>query len=602
MSGLDLAVVGNCSFSALIDSRARVVWSCLPRFDSDPRFCALLQDGPEEDASCFAVDVEDFSRATQRYRRNSAIVETFLHDRRGASIQVTDFAPRFKQLGRTFRPAMLVRQVAPLFGTPRITVRLRPTHGYGRHRPETTRGSNHMRFPMPDFALRLTTDAPMTYVADEIPFILEHPLHFVLGPDETLLGSVDETFRDFFARTDEYWMEWCRYLSLPFEWQEAVVRAAITLKLSNFEETGAVIAAPTTSVPEAPGSGRNWDYRYCWLRDSYFVVDALNALGVTRTMEGYLNYIMNIVAASGDELLQPVFGITQEQRLDERVEEALSGYRGMGPVRVGNDAYRQVQNDGYGSAILSCAQMFFDTRLTRLGDEALFLRLEKLGERAAELWNQPDAGIWELRGRQEVHTYSSVMCWAGCDRLARIALRLGLPERAAHWAGVAARIREGILTAAWNAETNSFAATFGGSSVDAVLCLLPQLGFLRGRDPRFVGTIDRVERELRHGGHLFRYAVEDDFGRPEVAFNACTFWYIDALATLGRVDEARALFESMLAARNGVGLLSEDIDPGTGELWGNMPQTYSMVGLIHSAVKLSRSWEDALHHASLGDA
>lgn len=593
MSNLDLAVIGNCSFSALVDPLARIVWCCLPRFDSDPRFCGLLQDPEDDGHSAFAVEMLEFAGSSQRYRRNSAIVETFLRGRDGSLIQVIDFAPRFKQYGRMFRPAMLMRQVVPLFGTPRIRVRVRPTYDHGRGRPQSTSGSNHVRYPMPDLTLRLTTDAPVTYVADEIPFILEQPLTFILGGDESLTGPVAETFRDFFERTDEYWREWTRYLALPFEWQDAVVRAAITLKLSNFEETGAVIAAPTTSIPEAPGSGRNWDYRYCWLRDSYFVVDALNALGVTRTMEGYLNYIMNITEASRNEALQPVFGITQSARLDEKEVDSLPGYRGMGPVRIGNDAYLQIQNDGYGSAILSCAQMFFDMRLTRTGDEALFRRLEALGERAAKLWDQPDAGIWELRNREEVHTYSSVICWAGCDRLARIAARLGLKERAAYWSRTAAGMREKIAAAAWNAEINSFVSTFGGSAVDAVLLLLPQLGFLSGDDPRFAGTVSRIEQELRRGDHVFRYAVADDFGRPEVAFNACTFWYIDALATIGRRDEARRLFENMLASRNPAGLLSEDIDPETGELWGNFPQTYSMVGLIHSAVKLSISWEDA---------
>ena len=593
MSSLELAVIGNCSYSALIDSRARIVWCCLPRFDSDPRFCALLQGDDTDNQSYFGVDIDGFQGSTQRYRRNSAIVETFLKDSNGSLVLVTDFAPRFKQYGRVFRPGMLIRQITPLFGTPRITLRVRPTSGYGQERPDITRGSNHIRYVMGDLVLRVTTDAPTSYVLEEIPFILEQPVTLVLGPDETLTDSVAETFRQYFEQTDQYWMEWARYLSVPFEWQDAVIRAAITLKLSNFEETGAVIAAPTTSVPESADSGRNWDYRFCWLRDSYFVVDALNSLGVTKTMEGYLNYIMNIVANNQDGDLQPVFGISLEERLVEGIETGLAGYRGMGPVRVGNDAYRQVQNDGYGSAVLSCAQMFFDMRLTRLGDEALFRRLEALGERAAAVWNVPDAGIWEFRGREEVHTYSSVMCWAACDRLARIAAHIGLPARAAHWSAVADRIHKGIVESAWNPKVNSFTATFGGDSVDAVLALLPQLGFLAGNDPRFAGTVERIEKDLRHGDHIHRYAVRDDFGVPEVAFNACTFWYIDALANMGRTEEARSLFETMLAARNGNGLLSEDIDPKSGELWGNFPQTYSMVGLIHSAKKLSRSWEEA---------
>ncbi|NIO43927.1 MAG: glycoside hydrolase family 15 protein, partial [Burkholderiales bacterium] len=250
---------------------------------------------------------------------------------------------------------------------------------------------------------RLTTNASVNYILEEVPFIVDTPLTLFLGPDESLTVPVGEAFREYFQETEQYWIEWSRYLSLPFEWQEVVNRAAITLKLSHFEETGAVIAAPTTSIPEAPNSERNWDYRFCWLRDSYFVVHALNALGATKTMEGYLNYIMNIAAMSEDGYLQPVFGITLKKQLHESKVTTLAGYRGMGPVRVGNDAYRQVQNDGYGSVILSCTQTFFDSRLSRKGDETLFRRLEVLGKRAAEFWDKPDAGLWELRKRQEVH-------------------------------------------------------------------------------------------------------------------------------------------------------------------------------------------------------
>jgi GH15 family glucan-1,4-alpha-glucosidase len=265
----------------------------------------------------------------------------------------------------------------------------------------------------------------------------------------------------------------------------------------------------------------------------------------------------------------------------------------MGPVRIGNDAYRQVQNDGYGSVILACAQVFFDSRLSRKGDETLFRRLEVLGRQAKKSWDQPDAGLWELRQRQEVHTYSSVMCWAACDRLAKIAVRLNLNERADEWNEAARRIRAGILERAWNEKLNSFTSTFDGDAVDAVLLLLPSLGIIKGDDPRFAGTVTLIEKELLRGQFVARYSGEDDFGKPQVAFNACTFWYIDALTLLGRNDEARKLFENMLALRNPLGLLSEDIDHVTGELWGNFPQTYSMVGLIHSAMKLSKSWEEA---------
>ena len=591
MSSLNLALIGNCSFGALVDQRARVVWACLPRFDGDPVFCTLLNEAGT--AGFYEVEVADYARAEQAYRRNSAVVETRLYDAQGGSLEIIDFVPRYKQFGRIFRPINMIRRIKPLSGNPRITIRLRPASGYGAHEPERTRGSNHIRYVMPDMTLRLTTDAPVTYVLDEVTFVLERPLTLILGPDESLLGPPDETGREFYERTDAYWREWCRYLSLPFEWQDAVIRAAITLKLCSFEESGAIIAAVTTSIPEAPHSGRTWDYRFCWLRDSFFVVRALNRLGVTRTMEGFLDYITNIVAAAEDGYLQPVYGITLEAQLTETEIPSLKGYRDMGPVRVGNHAHSQVQNDGYGSVVLACAQSFFDQRLSRHGDITLFERLERLGDQAVANWNQADSGLWELRTRQRIHTFSSAMCWTACDRLARIAKQLGLIERETYWRHQADAMRTEILHQAWNEDLNSFVESFGGSDLDSSLLLLPELGILQAEDPRFLGTLAQVEKHLKRGDHLIRYHAADDFGQPETVFNICTFWYIDALAAVGREDEARDLFECMLSHRNALGLLSEDLDPATGELWGNFPQTYSMVGLINSAMRLSRPWEEA---------
>ncbi len=598
MNSLDLAVIGNCTFGALIDARASIVWSCMPRFDSDPVFCGLVNGDNNEGRGIYDIELLNFTRSEQHYRRNSAVIVTRLYDDGDGVVEVTDFAPRFKHFGRIFRPPCIVRHLRPVSGSPRIRLRIRPTFDYGAGVPQTTRGSNHLRYVMPHQTLRLTTDAPITYIDEEMPFILDRPVSLILGPDESLMSPVDETSWEFFHKTDEYWREWTRYLALPFEWQEAVIRASITLKLCSFEETGAIIAAMTTSVPEAPDSGRNWDYRYCWLRDAYFVVHALNRLGATKTMEGYLGYISNIVASSvgansEDGHLQPVFGISQEERLDESICQSLSGYRGMGPVRIGNGAYTQIQNDGYGSVILASTQSFFDCRLEHPGDVSLFEKLEKLGHKALKLWDEPDAGLWELRTRQQVHTYSAVMCWAACDRLARIAGRLEMAERSRFWAEGAARIRAGILERAWNPRLNSLVSAFDGEDLDASLLCLQEIGFLPADDPRFLGTLAQIEKHLKHDRFLHRYVAPDDFGAPEVAFNVCTFWYIDALAAVGRTEEARELFETMLAARNPLGLLSEDMATDTRELWGNFPQTYSMVGLINSAMRLSKTWEEA---------
>jgi GH15 family glucan-1,4-alpha-glucosidase len=590
--GLELGVVGNCTWGGLVDDRARLVWACFPRFDSDPLFPALVDPKDDGDGS-FAIELADFASSDQRYEGNTPILVTTLRDRAGSEVEVRDFAPRFSQHGRFYRPTMLVRRVRPLRGDPRIRIVLRPRCDHGSERPVRTRGSNHLRYVAPDVTLRLTTNAPISFVADGTPFLLERPLDLILGPDESLTASVEATARDFQERTYEYWSEWSRTLSIPFEWQDAVIRAAITLKLCNFEDTGAIVAALTTSIPEFAGSERNWDYRYCWLRDSYFVVHALNRLGATKTMEGYLHWIANVIA-SADGGLQPVYGVGLESRLEERFAPALAGYRGMGPVRIGNQAYEQPQHDVYGSIVLASTQSFFDRRLLHPGGIRLFELLERVGEQALRLWDRPDAGPWELRTKNHVHTFSAVMCWAACDRLAKIAVQLGEPDRAVEWRAEAARLHAAILERAWSEKRGSFAAQLGGDEMDATLLLLPELGFVSGRDPRFVATLANVERELRRGPYLFRYAVPDDFGMPHTAFNICTFWYVDALAAVGRREEARELFENMLGKRSRLGLLSEDLDPQSGELWGNFPQTYSMVGLINAAMRLSKPWEDAL--------
>jgi len=594
MADLDLAVIGNCSYAALVDQQARIVWACLPHFDEDPVFCQLLHPTQAEaaEAGYWDIAVEDYSHSTQRYVADTAILTTTLHDRAGNELEIVDFAPRFRQYGRHFRPTALVRRLRPTVGTPRIRVRLRPLERYGAKVPATTHGSNHIRYVGATMTLRLTTDLPLSYIRREVAFELREPATLYLGPDESLTRSVGQLAQEFFERTRDYWREFARMLSIPFEWQEEVIRAAITLKLCSYEDTGAIIAAMTTSIPEARDSGRNWDYRYCWLRDSYFVVHALNRLGATETLERYLRYISNVAAGSPDGYLQPVYGIHLERQLQETMVPSLAGYRGMGPVRVGNSAFSQVQNDGYGSVILAVTQMFFDRRLAGPETDRAFDRLERVGEQAVARYNQPDASLWEYRGTEAVHTLSSVMCWAGCDRLAKIAARLGRPDRAAHWRAEADRLHTEICRRAWSDSLGRFTARWDGDGADASLFLLHELGFLRADDPRFESTVRELEKVLRVGDYVYRY-TEDEFGSPSTAFIVCTFWYIDALAALGRRAEARALFERMLARRNHVGLLSEDIDPESGELWGNLPQTYSMVGLINSAMRLSTRWEDA---------
>lgn len=569
----------------------------MPRPDGDPVFNALLGGISPQDEKArgvFGVDIENFASSQQSYFTNTPVLVTRLQDTAGQAIDVIDFAPRFNRFGRRHRPVALIRIIRPVTGRPRVRIRLRPTFSYGAEDPVVTRGSNHIRFVSDRQTLRLTTDAPVAYITDETWFRLEKPLNLFLGPDETIAGSVSATCEEYLTATDSYWREWVRTLAVPLEWQDAVIRAAITLKLCWYEETGGILAAMTTSIPEAANSGRTWDYRFCWLRDAYYVVRALNRLGAIDIMESYLSYLRNLPELTEDRHMQPVYGLALEQALIEREITSLPGYRGMGPVRVGNQAYEHKQHDVYGQIILSSTQAFFDRRLLRPMTLQDFRALEIIGERAYRLAAVPDAGLWELRTIANVHTYSALMCWAGCHRLSRIAAHLSMSDRALFWNERARELKEKILTEAWSDESNAFAATFGGSELDASVMQMTEVGLVNADDPHFLATLDAVSEKLRRGKHVFRYIGQDDFGVPTNAFNICTFWYIDALKRAGRDADARDVFVSMLNHRNHVGLLSEDIDPVTGELWGNYPQTYSLVGIINGAMRLSNSWRDVV--------
>jgi len=590
---VDLAPIGNCTVSALIDRAGRFVWACAPRVDGDPLFSALLDVDPFDAPQAkgfWSIELVDQVTCQQSYLRNTAVLRTVLEDSRGGAVEILDFCPRYRHYGRNYRPIAFVRQIRPIGGSPRITIRLRPAADWGKARAASTSGSNHIRFLLPDVTLRLTTSCPVSHILEERTFRLEEPLAFFLGPDEKLTEDVAQVVDKNLSNTVAYWREWVRTLSLPLDWQAPVIRAAITLKLCCYEETGAIVAALTTSIPEHADSGRNWDYRYCWIRDAYYVVRALNRLGAADLLENYLGYLRNLVDLSGGGHVQPVYGVGLEPALIERIAEDLPGYRGMGPVRVGNQAHEHLQHDVYGQIVLPLVQSFFDERLLRPGTYEDFHALEKVGERAFEMYDQPDAGLWEFRTMARVHTYSALLCWAACSRLANAAQQLGLEERATYWGDRASVIRTRIEAEAFDEERGHFAGSFGGAELDASLLQLIDLGFLPASDPRMAATIEAVEKALRRGSYLFRYVDPDDFGTPQTAFNFCTFWFIEALHEAGRDDEARTLFRQMLDRRTHAGLLSEDIGLEDGELWGNYPQTYSLVGLINCAVLLSRPW------------
>jgi GH15 family glucan-1,4-alpha-glucosidase len=594
-SNLELWPIGNCQVSGLVDETGALVWGCVPRVDGDPVFSSLVNDS-QRDAGIWRFEIEGQCEASQEYIRNTPHLVTTLKATDGSAVQILDFCPRYEHSGRMYRPVAYTRIVRPIAGAPRVKVILRPTCNYGARLAETTSGTNHIRYLVGQQALRLSTDAPVGYILEQRTFRIESDTHFFLGPDEPFHGNLREEVRAMEQKSRKYWQQWVRMLAVPLDWQNEVIRCAITLKLCQHEETGAIVAALTTSIPEAANSQRNWDYRYCWIRDSYYTVQALNRLGALDVMEKYLAYLRNIVDAARGGQIQPLYSVMGESELDETTASYLAGYRGMGPVRRGNAAYKQIQHDCYGQIVLPSAQGFFDKRLLRPADDRDFENLEQVGKMAWAMHDKPDAGLWEFRTRQEVHTYSAVMSWAACDRLANVAEHIGKQDRAFLWRERAEAIAATIQEKAWKEnEADSsggghYGASFESDYLDASLLQMVELRFLWPDNERFQQTFAAVEKQLRRGEHMLRYAAEDDFGAPETAFNVCTFWLIEALHLAGRDAEARTLFETMLSHTTRSGLLSEDLDYETGELWGNFPQTYSLVGVINCAGLLSRPW------------
>jgi GH15 family glucan-1,4-alpha-glucosidase len=591
LTSLDLGLIGNGSIGALIDAHGSVAWCCFPRFDGDPVFCSLLGgDSPRDEIGAFTIELEEGVKTEQTYIPDTPTLVTRLLDAKGGGVEITDFCPRYEKDGDLFCPKLLVRQVRPIGGHPNILVRVEPAADYGCGKRQHALGAGQISYAG-DQALRLTTDAPTEAIVSGAPFRVHQTVTFIFGLDDpgANVSDVTSVGATMLERTTGYWRNWARSLQAPSEWRDAVIRAAITLELNVYEPTGAIIASMTTSIPEAPDSGRTWDYRYCWPRDAYFTADALCRLGDTRTIEHYLAFLLGVAAKTPDARLVPIYSVDGGPIPGERIAQCLPGYRGMGPVHVGNKASEQAQHDLYGEAVLTAESLFLNSRARPRGDELLLARLEAFGQHAARLYEVPDAGLWELRGAERVHTFSSVMCWAACDRLAKYAAILKLADRVDYWRSRATKIHEVISRRSWSSRLNAFTATMDGDSLDASLLLMPRLGFLEATDARFAGTVAAIETHLKHGDFVYRYVERDDFGFPENAFLVCTFWYIEALAAMGgpRRAEARAVFEKVLAARNRHGLLAEDLDPRTLEQWGNFPQTYCMAGIIDCALALA---------------
>jgi GH15 family glucan-1,4-alpha-glucosidase len=584
----ELGVIGNCQFSALVDTKGEIAWCCLPRFDSEPVFSTLLDI---EAGGRFRIGPAGKEIGKQRYLPNTNILETSFETSTGA-FRVIDFAPRFFQLGRAFRPTQLIRVIEPIEGTPRISVVCEPTLGWSKQRPDVVQGSHHVRFEGFSSELRLTTDLPLSYLGGQ-PFSLTERHHLMLTWGEPVEEPLAPLCERFWNETARYWQRWVKHCDIPPQFQQEVIRSALTLKLHCFEDTGAIIAAMTTSIPESPGSGRTWDYRYCWLRDSYYVLNAFGLLGQFEEREQFVQYLLNVAGGAPDLTLAPLYRVDGSQNLEESILENWPGYDGERPVRIGNAAALHSQHDIYGEMVLALTPIFLDERMSAERSGAAFKLIERLARKAISLAGLPDAGIWGYRTVWKPQTFSSLMCWAAADRMAGIAGRHE-PARASEFRAAADRIHADVLAQSWNANKKSFVGHYGGEDLDASLLQMVRLRFLAPGDPKLVGTVEAIHKDLMRGGWLHRYSLDDGFGKPTVAFVICTFWLVEALAAVGRREEAREVFNRIYRALSPLGLLSEDYDPTLPRMWGNFPQTYSHVGLIHAAFAASPSWTDVL--------
>lgn len=590
MSQLDYALVGNCQISAMLDKQGSYVWCCMPRFDSPAVFAQLL--GTEESGHWSCLPLGEY-KTSQRYIENTNVVVTRYDLKSGEKYEVIDFAPRFFFKDNFFRPPQLVRIIRPIAGSPRVRMRLKPMFNYGKDEPRTSPTGMGMQFDGPSESLHLTTDIPVSYIDGDGAFELNSTRYAVLSYGRAFELPLRFGCEEYLERTVNYWKLWVKHCSIPFEFQSEVIRSALALKLHIFEDTGAIIAATTTSIPEGPTGGRCWDYRYCWLRDAYFVITALNKLGHFDEMEHFIEYLHNLAMSETSSHLQPVYGIGGERVLEEIEIPWLRGFRGIGPVRVGNAAYTHHQHDVYGEMVLAITPIFFDQRLNRHDQGRAFQTVRRLVEQAIATYDLADAGLWEFRSDHKHYLFSKLLNWAAVDRGIRVAKKLGANEVVSDWTPHAERMRDMIERHGWNNEKGIYTQAFNGINADASNLLMAQLNFVSPRDERFRSMVNNYGRLLKRGDFVTRYVNEDDFGVPETAFTVCSFWMVEALHGVGRTQEARDLFQLLCSRANHVGLLSEDIDSANGDLWGNFPQTYSHVGLINSAMKLSKSWDEA---------
>lgn len=582
---LDHGLIGNGSLLALITPTGAMDWLCLPRFDGPSVFARILDDDAGGVFRMLTAGEE--IPGEMAYLQNTNILCTRFTTDDGCW-ELTDFAPRLPRGWGEEAPIRLLRVLRPLNGRVRLSIDFDPRLDYGRTSTRILTMHDCLEVQGRGGPLFLQTNLPLSYVAGKREFTLDGPAFLGLSYGTAEPMTLSRVMQEL-ELTRDGWHRWSKTCGLPLFKPDMVLRSALCLKLHAFEDTGAIIAAATTSIPESMGTERTWDYRFCWLRDAAFVVEALRRLGHLREGERFLRFLRN-VAESGP--LQPLYGIDGNPSAPEEILGHLKGYGGQGPVRIGNAAVEQRQHDLMGELVLCLETLLRDPRLVHDEEDLRFFPLiRRLVEEAITLAPQPDTSIWEFRSLLRNYTFSRAMCWVAIHRGASLALRFHEPSLASAWENIASREQEFLLEHGFNAELGYFTQTLDGAFQDASMLLLPTLGLLDPKDPRFLSTLDHYANSLTASGLMMRYRNDDDFGAPTSTFTICSFWWAEALALAGRLEEAIEVFDRICAYANPVGLFSEDIDPGTGRLLGNFPQAYTHVGLINAAITISELLE-----------
>jgi GH15 family glucan-1,4-alpha-glucosidase len=589
-------VIGDLHTIALVGSEGTIDWYCCPRFDSPSVFGAILD---AERGGHFSLKAagEDCTTKQLYFPDTNVLITRFLTG--GGVGEVQDFMA-VGELRRGEHRQRLIRRVMAVRGRMQFQLECAPRFDYGRERHRTTRHPHGVLFESSCCRLALESEVPIELrdgdvrasfelaAGESATFILEH----LKGPYEPNCHGADET-RELFEATVAHWRHWLSQSRYSGRWREVVHRSALTLKLLTYQPTGAGVAAPTTSLPEMLGGERNWDYRYTWIRDSAFSIYALLRLGFAEEAAGFMDWLTNRVCRERPEAsgpLQVLYTIDGGRELTEEVLDHLEGYRGSGPVRIGNGAATQLQLDIYGELVDS-VYLFnkYGSPISHEGWESL----SAIVDWACEHWDQADEGIWETRGGRKQFTSSRLMCWVALERALRIATHRGLPANRGHWTRERDRIYQQIMARGWNEHRGAFVQHCHTDVLDASLLLMPLVKFIAPTDPRWLSTLDAIGDELVSDSLVYRYnheASPDGLNGHEGTFSACTFWYVEALARAGRLEEARLVFEKMLTYANHLGLFAEQIGP-TGEQLGNFPQALTHLALISAAVNLDRQLE-----------